>query len=202
MQYMARQYRTSLSERDVDSAREKYGFSLDVFSIAAAGMALKECTGRSDVAVNWMYANRTSRDRQNSFGAYIRMFSVFMQLEGRSRQEILAGVHDQLDLCFAGKRGEYVNKDIISGSDPILINNLAGLELNVEGSPFGFRRVDYMYCIKEMIEYLDIELSYDEGVLCLDVSCGSRNLAEGDVTSFCRKFVSCLENLIGNGYDG
>lgn len=197
MRYFARQSGTSLSEADVESVRRRSGFSLDVFAIAAAALALGKRTGKSDVAVCWMYSSRTSGARRDSFGAYIRMFCIFLKLEGRSTLEILEDVRAQLDLCFAGKRNEYSNRDVLAGSDPVLINNLTGLGLDLKDSPFGIERVDFLYWIKELIEYLDIELYYDEqGGLCLDFSCGNRALDEGVVSSFGDEFSACLEKLI------
>lgn len=201
IRYYMEESNTALSKGDIDSAKEKSGFSLDVYAIAAVGMALKECIGKSDVAINWMYANRTSRDLRNSFGAYVKMFTVYLELEGKSCLEVLNSVHEQLELCFAGKTGEYVNSGVLSGSDPILINNQTGFDLDMEKSPFGMKRVDYPYCIRELIEYLDIELYYRGNKLCLDVSCGSRNMIEEKVSLFSKVFVSCLEDILMNGYD-
>ncbi len=201
MRYYTEEFETALSKRDIDSAQKEYGFSLDVYAIAAAGMALKECTGKSDVAINWMYANRTSSDRQNSFGAYIKMFTVYLQLEGRSRLEVLNNVHEQLELCFAGKSDEYISKDTLSGSDPVLINNQISFDLNLENSPFEIKKVDYQYCVKELVEYLDIELCYRGDGLCLGIFCGSRDLIEGEATSFCNVFISWLENLMMEKYE-
>ena len=201
MRYYAVEFNAALSRKDIDSAQGKSGFSLDVYAIAAAGMALKECIGKSDVAINWMYANRTSCDRQNSFGAYIKMFTVYLELEGKSCLEVLNSVHEQLELCFAGKSEEYINRDVLGGSDPILINNQTGFDLNLEKSPFGIKRVDYLYCVRELIEYLDIELYYCGNGLCLDVSCGNRGLIEGEVNSFTKVFVSCLDNLVMGRYE-
>lgn len=201
MRYYADEFNTALSRRDIDSAQKEFGFGLDVYAIAAAGMALKECIGKSNLAINWMYANRTNCDRRNSFGAYIRMFTVYLELEGKSCLEVLNSVHEQLELCFAGKCDEYICKDVLSGSDPVLINNQTGFDLNLEKSPFWIKRVDYPYCIMELIEYLDIELYYSGDNLRLDVSCGSRSLIEGDVTSFSNVFVSCLENLVMGKYE-
>lgn len=201
MRYYAEEFNTALSRRDIDSARKESGFSLDVYAIAAAGMALKECTGKSCLAVNWMYANRTDNDLRNSFGAYIRMFTVYLEMDGKSCMEILNSVHEQLELCFAGKSDEYINNDVLGGSDPILINNQTGFDLNLEKSPYGIKRVNYMYCVRELIEYLDIELYYCGDGLCLDVSCGSRGLIEDKVNSFSNVFVSCLENLVMGRYE-
>lgn len=196
MQYLIKQYSTALSRADVDAARARSGFSLDVYAVAAAGIAVGKFTGSREVAVNWMYSNRVSRDHSNSFGAYVRMFTVFMDLEDRSCAEILDNVRSQIELILAGGRGEYVNDDAVGGSDPVLINNLTGLDLDLERFPFDIERVEYDYCIREFIEYLDVELFYDEDSLCLDMSCGSRNLVPDRVSMFGNMIVSCLEKLM------
>lgn len=93
-------------------------------------------------------------------------------------------------------RTGHINKDVLTGSDPILINNQIGFDLNLEKCPFGIERVDYLYCVRELIEYLDIELYYLGDKLCLDISCGSRALQEGKVSAFGKTFVSCLEKIM------
>lgn len=63
MRYYAEEFNTALLRNDIESAQREFGFSLDEYAIAAAGMALKECIGKSDPAINWMYANRTYKQR-------------------------------------------------------------------------------------------------------------------------------------------
>ena len=194
MHFCTTRYNTSLSKNDVNIVENKSGISMNVLALAATGMAMAECTSKKNVAVNWLYDNRTSSDIRYSFGAFIKMFTIFLELEGKSYADILQDVRNQVDLSIAGITAEYINDDVYYGRDPILINNLTGMSLDTNKCPFGIQRLDFPYCIKEMIEYLDVELFYRNNVLCFNIAYGSRGDVEDIIAFFADKFMSCLKS--------
>lgn len=196
LHYHTQQYDTLLSMCDIENAGRRSGLTLNVYAISAAARALSDCTSSSRVAVNWMSDNRTTSAVLHSFGAYIKMFTVFLDLEGVDGASVPEMVSRQVEQCLAGKSPEFVNGDVSSGRDPVLVNNLTGRECTYGGSPFRIRMVDFPYCIYEPIEYLDIELFFLKDNLHYNISSGCRINAGKNVSLFRNRFDLYLKEYI------
>ncbi len=198
-------YRTETSGTRIgreDVAKVETGHTLNVCAIAAAARALAELApadaadgARTRVAVNWMSDGRTSASHRHSFGAYVKMYTLFLNLEDAA-ESLPDQVQRQVERCLSGQVCEYGRQGVIGARDPVLINNMTDLDFDFHDSPFGIGMSEVPYNVYEPTEYLDVELFYRQGRLFFNLSSGCRVPAEKETALFEKKFTHYLEQYI------